>query len=47
VDSGGLRKRAQDAIAGYVGDTNRVHGSIEVACRILDDLEKRSPKRRT
>jgi hypothetical protein len=47
VDSGGLRRRAQAAIAGYVGDTNRVQGTIEVACRILDDLEKRSPKRRT
>jgi hypothetical protein len=47
VNSGGLRKRAQAAIAGYVGDTNRVQGMIEVACRILDDLEKRSPKRRT
>jgi hypothetical protein len=47
VDSGSLRKRAQAAIAGYVGDTNRVQGTIEVACRILDDLEKRSPKRRS
>jgi hypothetical protein len=47
VDSGGLRKRAQAAIAGYVGDTNRVQGTIEIACRVLDDLEKRSPKRRT
>ena len=47
VDSGGLRKRAQDAVAGYVGDTDRVQGSIVAACRILDDLEKRSPKRRT
>jgi hypothetical protein len=47
VNSGGLRQRAHAAIAGYVGDTNRVQGTIEVACRILDDLEKRSPKRRT
>jgi hypothetical protein len=47
IDSVGLRKRAQDAVAGYVGDTNRIQGTIDVACRILDDLEKRSPKRRT
>ncbi len=47
VDSGGLRKRAQAAIAGYVGDTHRVQGTIEIACRVLEDLEKRSPKRRT
>jgi hypothetical protein len=47
VDSGGLRKRAQDAVAGYIGDTNRMQGTIDIACRILDDLEQRSPKRRT
>ncbi|HET9447749.1 MAG TPA: DUF6036 family nucleotidyltransferase [Steroidobacteraceae bacterium] len=46
VDCGGLRRRAQEAIAGYVGDINRIQGTIDVACRILDGLEKRSPKRR-
>jgi hypothetical protein len=46
VDSSGLRTRAQAALAGYVGDIKRVQGSIEFACRILDDLEKRAPKRR-
>jgi hypothetical protein len=46
VDSGDLRIRAQAALGGYVGDISRVQGSIEVACRILDDAEKRSPKRR-
>lgn len=47
IDSGSLRARAQDALIGYVGDTQRVQGSIEVACRILGDLEKRGgPKRR-
>jgi hypothetical protein len=47
VDSNGLCTRAAAALAGYVGDTNRVQGSIETARRILDDLQKRSPKRRT
>jgi hypothetical protein len=47
VDASGLRARAQAALGGYVGDTGRVQGSIEVACRILDDLEKRASKRRT
>jgi hypothetical protein len=47
VDSSALRARANAALAGYVGDTKRVQGSIEVACRILDDLQKRTPKRRT
>lgn len=46
VDSGDLRMRAQAALGGYVGDVGRVQGSIEVACRILDDAQKRSPKRR-
>lgn len=47
IDSRALRARAQAALAGYVGDTGRVQGSIEIACRILDDLEKPAPKRRT
>jgi hypothetical protein len=47
VESGRLRARAQSALAGYVGDIDRVQGSIEIACRILEDLEKRAPKRRT
>lgn len=47
IDSRRLRARAQAALAGYVGDIKRVEGSIEIACRILDDLEKRTPKRRT
>jgi hypothetical protein len=47
VESGRLCARAQSALAGYVGDIDRVQGSIEIACRILEDLEKRAPKRRT
>jgi hypothetical protein len=46
VDSTALRQRAEEALAAYVGDTARVQGSIEVACRVLGDLEKRTPKRR-
>lgn len=46
IDSAALRKRATEALAGYVGDIARVQGFIEVACRIVGDLEKRAPKRR-
>lgn len=46
VDSATLRKRATEALGGYVGDIARVQGSIEVAYRIVGDLEKRAPKRR-
>lgn len=47
VHSDALRARAQAALAGYVGDTGRVRGSIDIACRILGDLEKGPAKRRT
>lgn len=36
VDSGSLRKRAQEALAGYVGDTNAVRVSIDVASRLIE-----------
>lgn len=45
IDPGGLRARAQSALAGYVGDTERVQGSIEVACRILGDLQRGAKRR--
>lgn len=36
VDPGSLRKRAQEALAGYVGDTNAVRASIDVASRLIE-----------
>jgi hypothetical protein len=47
IHSAPLRKRAEAALTGYVGDTTRVQGSINVACRIVEDAEKRGTKRRT
>jgi hypothetical protein len=41
ISSAGLRQRAQEALAGYVGSIDRVRGSIELACRIVEDMEKR------
>lgn len=46
VDSSTLHKRATEALSNYVGDIARVQGSIEVACRIVGDLEKRASRRR-
>jgi uncharacterized nucleotidyltransferase DUF6036 len=46
IDSATLRNRAMDALSNYVGDTARVQGAIEVACRIVADVEKRAPRRR-
>jgi hypothetical protein len=47
IDSKTLRVRAEAALGGYVGDTTRVAGSIELACRIVADVEQRAAKRRS
>jgi hypothetical protein len=42
VRSGALRERAEEALAGYVGSTDRIRGSIDLACRIIEDWERRA-----
>jgi hypothetical protein len=46
VTSGALRQRAEQASGGYVGDMTRLHGSIELAVRIVADIEARRGKSR-
>jgi hypothetical protein len=46
INSAALRRRAQDALRSYVGDTNRVQGAIAVAVRVVADLEARGGKKR-
>jgi hypothetical protein len=49
ITSERLRVRATEALSGYVGDTNRVRGSIELACRIVGDAtqaRRPAPRRR-
>ena len=41
ISSVALRLRAREALAGYVGSVDRVRGSIELACRIVEDMEGR------
>jgi hypothetical protein len=41
-----LRQRAEDALQGYVGDTARVQGVIEVAVRLVADVQARGGKKR-
>ena len=41
-----LRRRAAEALMGYVGDVARLRGSIEIAGRIVEDAEQVSSKRR-
>ncbi len=40
VHAAPLRLRAQEALAGYVGSVDRIRGSIEVACRILEGYRR-------
>jgi hypothetical protein len=46
IDSASLRRRAEDALSAYVGDTARVQGAIEVAVRLVADAEARGRKGR-
>jgi hypothetical protein len=41
IRSAALRNRAEEALKGYVGNTTRTQGSIELACRIVADIESR------
>jgi len=36
VSAGALRRRAEEALHDYVGDTARVRGAIDTACRLID-----------
>ena len=47
IDSDSVRKRAEQALQGYVGDATPVRTSIDVACRLIDhqrDLSKKSTR---
>lgn len=46
IDSASLRRRAEDALIAYVGDTARVQGAIDVAVRLVADVEARGRKGR-
>jgi hypothetical protein len=39
IDATSLRKRAEQALAGYVGDLNPVRNSIDIACRLIESAE--------
>lgn len=41
ITAAALRRRAREALAGYVGDTARVQSAIEMACRIVEDVRRR------
>ena len=40
IDAASLRKRAEQALGGYVGDLNSVRNSIDIACRLIESTKK-------
>jgi Nucleotidyltransferase of unknown function (DUF6036) len=40
IGSAELRHRSNEALAGYVGSLERVQGAIDLACRIIEDIER-------
>ena len=46
ISSATLRRRADDALRSYLGDTARIQGAIAVAVRVVADLEARGGKKR-
>jgi hypothetical protein len=37
-----LRRRAEEAIAGYIGNLERVRLSIELACQVVAEIEAKA-----
>jgi hypothetical protein len=46
IDSASLRKRAEQALGGYVGNLEHVRTSIDVACRLVDSATPMKRKSR-
>lgn len=46
IDAKTVRKRAEEALEGYVGDVASVRTSIDVACRLIDSVRLRKPDRK-
>ena len=44
IRSGALRRRSEQAMENYVGNLDTLKGSINIACRILEDAEQRSSR---
>jgi hypothetical protein len=42
IKSAGLRRRAEQAMENYVGNLDTLKGSINLACRIVEDAERRN-----
>ncbi|HLU12985.1 MAG TPA: DUF6036 family nucleotidyltransferase [Arenimonas sp.] len=42
IDARALRRRAEEALASYVGDVGKLRNSIDIACRIVDSNSVRA-----
>jgi len=48
IDATALRRRAESALPDYVGNLDRIRGSIEVACRLITAAaRKKQPDRKS
>ena len=47
IDSQSVRKRAEEALEGYVGNVAPVRTSIDIACRLIESLQTKKPTART
>jgi hypothetical protein len=45
IDARGLRSRAEEALKGYVGDLEAVRTSIELACNLVDAVQRAKGRR--
>lgn len=46
IDSGAVRKRAEEALGRYVGDVDSARNSIDIACRLIDAARPQARRRR-
>jgi len=44
INPAALRKRAEQALGGYVGDLNSVRNSIDIACRLIAPVRSRGSR---
>jgi hypothetical protein len=44
IKSAALRRRSEQAMENYVGNLDTIKGTIDLACRILEDAEQRSSR---
>jgi hypothetical protein len=44
IQSAALRRRSQQAMDNYVGNTEALRGGIDIACRLVEDIEQRNSR---